>query len=130
MPLEQWPLRDGRPCVQITLNLAQGGQPLPRTLLADSGAGSLNSGFELLLDENDCLLCGGNPLQPITLGGAYAGSFPLYLLVVQLPSLGFAHNVRVVGMPSVPGGFDGIGCFSFLNRFHYGNFGDRGAFGL
>ena len=31
-------------------------------------------------------------------------------------------NLRVVGVPSVPTGFDGIACFSFVNRFHYGNF--------
>jgi hypothetical protein len=25
---------------------------------------------------------------------------------------------------------DGIACFGFLNRFHYGNFGDSALFGL
>ena len=39
-------------------------------------------------------------------------------------------NLRVVGVPSVPPGFDGIACFPFLNRFTYGNFGDSGQFGL
>jgi hypothetical protein len=130
MPHVQWPLRLGRPCVQIVLTLAQGGQPLLRTLLADTGAGSQISSFELVLDESDCLLCGGNPDQPVTLGGAYTGSFPTYILPVHLPALGFAQNLRVVGVPSVPAGFDGIACFGFLNRFHYGNFGNRGAFGL
>jgi hypothetical protein len=67
MPHVQWPLRRGRPCVQIVLNLAQGGQPLVRSLLADTGAGSQVSSFELVLDENDCLLCGGIPDQPVTL---------------------------------------------------------------
>lgn len=47
-----------------------------------------------------------------------------------MPALGFARKVRVVGVPSVPAGFDGIACFGFLNRFHYGNFGDPGQFGL
>ena len=82
MPRIDWALRNGRPCVQVILTLAQGGQPLVRNLLADTGAGSLFAKFELLLDEDDCLLCGGNPLVPITLGGAYAGSFPVYLLPV------------------------------------------------
>src|SRR5712691_5873253 len=100
MPREEWPLWHGRPCVKIVLTLALGGQPLPRTLLADSGAGSLNSKFELILDENDCLLCGGSPLQPINLGGAYTGSFPRYLLAVQIPSLGFTKKLRVVGVRS------------------------------
>lgn len=130
MPTLQWPLRHGRPCIQVVLTLAQGGQPMVRTLLADTGAGSRNSVFELLLDEDDCLLCGGNPDQPVTLGGAYAGSFPTYVLPVQLPELGFARNLRVVGIPSTPRGFDGIAYFSFLNRFQYGNFGDRNGFGI
>jgi hypothetical protein len=130
MPRVQWPLRHHRPCVEITLTLAQGGQSLLRMLLADTGAGSLMSGFELLLDEDDCLLCGGVPAPSVTLSGAYGGPFPTYTLSVQLPSLGFAQKVPVVGVPSVPTGFDGIACFGFLNRFTYGNFGDPRQFGL
>jgi hypothetical protein len=82
------------------------------------------------LDEDDCLLCDGNPDQPVTLGGAYSGSFPTYVLPVQIPALGFAQNLRVVGVPSNPAGFDGLACFRFLNRFLYGNFGDPGVFGV
>lgn len=124
MPRVQWPLWHDRPCVQIVLTQVQGGQPLPRTLIADTGAGSRITSFELVLGEGDCLLCGGLPGQSVTLGGAYAGSFPRYDLLVCLPALGFAQNLRVVGIPSVPSGFDGIACFRFLNRFTYGNFGD------
>jgi hypothetical protein len=40
-------------------------------LLADTGAGSRIGRFQLILDEADCLLCGGTPLLPVTLGGAY-----------------------------------------------------------
>lgn len=130
MPREESSLRHGRPCVRIVLTLAQGGQPFPRTLLADTGAGSLKSGFELILDEADCVLCGGIPLQPVTLGGAFTGTFPTYLLSVRLPALGFDKYLRVVGVPSIPAAFDGLACFSFLNRFHYGNFGNSGTFGL
>jgi hypothetical protein len=130
MPREEWPHRGGRPCVQIVLTLARGGQPYPRTLLADTGAGSQISGFELILDEDDCVLCGGNPLLPVTLSGAYTGAFPTYLLAVQLPALGFAKNLWVVGVPSISTGFNGLACFGFLNRFHYGNFGNPGVFGL
>jgi hypothetical protein len=103
---------------------------LVRHLLADTGAGSELSGFELIVDEGDCLRCGGIPLQPITLGGAYVGSFPVYLLMVQIPALAFAQNVWAVGVPSARAGDHGIACFRFLNRFHYGNFGDPGIFGL
>lgn len=53
-----------------------------------------------------------------------------YLIRVQVPRLGFDRNVRVVGVPSLPAGFDGIACFRFLNRFTYGNFGDPSQFGL
>jgi len=130
MPHIDWPLRNGRPCVQVILTLAQGGQSMVRDLLADTGAGSLLSGFEFILHEDDCLLSGGNPLQPITLGGAYAGSFPVYLVPVQVPVLGFSQNVRAVGVPSLPPGLDGIACFGFVNRFQYGNFGNPGVFGL
>jgi hypothetical protein len=72
----------------------------------------------------------GNPLHPVSLAGAYAGSFPTYGISVRLPVLGFDGNIRAVGVASVPAGFDGIACFRFLNRMTYGNFGDRGQFGL
>ena len=126
----RWPLRGGRPCVQVVLTLAQGGQALVRTLLADSGAGSKRSASELLLDEDDCLLCGGNPDRPIVLGGAYVGSFPTYDVNVQIPALGIDRNLLAVGVQSVPAGFDGIACFGFLSRFTYGNFANPDEFGL
>ena len=130
MPRMEWPLRRGRPCIQIVLTLMIDGQPLTRTLLADTGAGSRLANIDLILEEDDCLLCGGYPVKPIILRGAYVGSFPVYILPVQIPALGFAKSLRAVGVPSVPVGFDGIACFRFLNRFHYGNFGDAGVFGL
>lgn len=130
MPRVQWPLRHGRPCVEVVLTLTQGGQTLSRSLLADTGAGSQISAFDLVLDEDDCVLCGANPIQPISLSGAYVGSFPLYGISVRVPALGFDQNLRAVGVPSVPAGFDGIAGFSFLNRFTYGNFGDPSQFGL
>jgi len=99
-------------------------------LLADTGAGSQASSFQLILEEDDCLLCGGFPYPPVALGGAYVGSFPIYDLVVRVPALGFNQRLRVVGVPSALAGFDGIACFRFLNRFTYGNFGDPGQFGL
>jgi hypothetical protein len=116
--------------VQIVLTLTQGDQPLPRTLLADTGAGSRTAPFQLILDEDDCILCGGNPLQPVILGRAYAGPFPTYDLPVRIPALGFDQRLLAVGVPAVPVGFDGIACFGFLDRFTYGNFGDPSQFGL
>jgi hypothetical protein len=130
MPRIVWPLQNGRPRVQVALTLALGGTPLSRTLLADTGAGAQNSGIELLLDEQDCLLCGGLTGSSVALGGDYVGSFPLHDVLVQIPALGFARNLRVVGVTSVPAGIEGIACFSFLNQFTYGNFGDPKQFGL
>lgn len=130
MPRMQWPLQHGRPGVQVVLTLTPAGKPLSRILLADTGAGSQISRYELILDENDCLLCGGIPYLSVRLGGAYAGWFTVYNLDVQLPALGFAQPLRAVGVPSVPMGFDGIACFRFLNRFTFGNFGDPSQFGL
>jgi hypothetical protein len=130
MSQARWPLIGSRPAVQVVLTLAQGGQPLSRNLLADTGAGSRRTAIDLLLDEDDCLLCGGNPDQPITLGGAYSGSFPTYVVRVQLPALGFDQDLRVVAVPRLPAGFEGVACFRFLSRFTYGNFGDPSQIGL
>jgi hypothetical protein len=80
MPRVTWPLRQGSPTVRVVLTLAAGDHPLPLFLLADTGAGNNTSRFELILEESDCLLCGGQPRSPVALGGAYAGSFPLYQL--------------------------------------------------
>jgi hypothetical protein len=112
------------------LTLTVGSQLVPRNLVADTGAGSRNGTFQLILEEDDCLHCGGNPYLTTTLAGAYVGSFPIYVLPIRLPALGFDQNLRVVGVSSVPAGFDGIAGFGLLNRFTYGNFGDPSQFGL
>lgn len=130
MARAQWPLKAGRPALQIELTLALDGQPSLRTLLADTGAGSRQAGFDLILEEDDCVLGGGIHHSTVTLRGAYTGNFPIYSVGVRLPTLGFAKPLRVAGVPSVPAGLDGIACFSFINRFHYGNFGDPGLFCL
>jgi hypothetical protein len=130
MAQQLWPLHNSRPIIEIALAIQPAGQLRTFQLLADTGAGSTRSGFELILDEQDCLLAGGSPAQASTLGGAYSGTFPVYLVRVQIPQLGFDRYVRVVGVPQSPVGFDGIACFRFLNRFTYGNFGDLGRFGL
>lgn len=130
MPRVQWQLRRGRPVIQVSFTLATGGQQTTRTLLADTGAGSFQSRFELLLHEGDCLRCGGIPLRPVTLGGAYIGAHRVYLIQVRIAQLGFDRAVRAVGVPSPPTGCDGIACFRFLSRFTYGNFGDHLQFGL
>jgi hypothetical protein len=114
----------------VILTLLPGGQQVARQLLADTGAGTATSSFELLLEERDCLSCGARPLPAIELGGAYVGSYPAYLIRVRIPALGFNQPIPAVGVPAGPVGFDGIACFRFLNRFTYGNFADPGQFGL
>lgn len=129
MPIALWALRKERPAIEIVLAFAQG-QKVTRTLLADTGAGSASAPFELLLDELDCVLCGGAPTKSAALKGAYSGSYPIYLIRVQIPQLQFDDEVPVVGVPQPPIAFDGIACFRFLNRFTYGNFGDPAQFSL
>jgi hypothetical protein len=130
MARAQWPLLNDQPIIQVALAQAQSGKKTTRTLLADTGAGTAQSGFELLLDEHDCLLCGGKPAQTVYLGGAYSGAFPRFRIRVEIPQLKFGARLFVVGVPSAPTGLDGIACFRFLNRFTYGNFGNAGEFGL
>jgi hypothetical protein len=130
MPRVVWPLLHDQPRVQVVLTLTVEGEQLTRDLLADTGAGSANAKFDLILDEDDCLLCGGVFFSHVVLGGAYTGSHPIYAIRVQIPALNFDQDVYVVGVPVPPAGFDGIACFRFLNRFSYGNFGDPGQFGL
>jgi hypothetical protein len=130
MPQVEWPLMHGRPCIKIVLTQISDSLPTQRTLLADTGAGSKNSGIDLILDENDCLLCGGLAGASVKLKGAFIGSFPLYDLFVQIPALSFAQNLRVAGVSSLPPTFEGIACFGFLNVFRYGNSGDSNKFGL
>jgi len=130
MPRATWPLHLGCPAIRVVLTLVAGNQPLPCYLLADTGAGTISSSFDLILEESDCLLCGGSVCSSVVLGGAYAGSFSIYLLRVQIPELGFASFLRVVGVPATRTGFPGIASFRFLNQFAYGNFGNPGEFGL
>jgi len=130
MPRVPWKLVHNRPVIEVVLTLAQSGQKATRVLLADTGAGNAQGAFEFLIDENDCLLCGSWPSYMISLGGAYAGSYPVYLVRMEFPMLALAGDFRTVGVPNPPRGLDGIAAFPFLNRFTYGNFGDPGAFAL
>ena len=130
MASARWPLRHGRPVIEVVLTLIQGNQKVPRTLLADTGAGAAHDPFAIVLDEIDCLMCGSMPFKMVTLGGSIAGVFPVYVFPVEIPSLQFKDDLFVVGVAKTPDGFDGIACFRFLNRFAYGNFGDPLAFAL
>jgi len=110
--------------------LPRPGGGVVRRLIADTGAGNVRSPFQLLMDEADCLQSAGILVGRVQLGGAFAGQFPVYSVPVQVPALNFADPVPIVGVAAVPHGFDGIAAFRFLNRFHYGNFGDPDSFGL
>lgn len=129
MPRVTWPLLGGRPSIQIVLMLA-GDQPLEFDLIADTGAGTVSSRFEFILQDSDCQRCGTPPGLSIPLGGAFSGHFPLYRLRIQIPALGIDQDFPVVGVPTVPRGFGGIAAFRFLNRLDFGNFGNPAQFGL
>jgi hypothetical protein len=113
----QWPLHHDRPAIQVVLTLAQGGQKVMRTLLADTGAGAAQDPFEIVLDEIDCMMCGATPFKMVTLGGSYTGIYPIYALSIEIPSLSFKDGLFVAGVAKPPDCFDWIGCFRFLNRF-------------
>lgn len=130
MPRATWLLHRDRPSIQIILENASGTRSIVRTLLADTGAGTLRSAFEILLDEVDCLTFGGIWSTMAGLSGAYAGSFPVYFVRVQIPQLNFDRRIRAIGVRTVPSGFNGIACFRFLNNLTYGNFGNPGQFGI
>jgi hypothetical protein len=112
------------------MSLLSGGHDIVRRLVADTGAGTRQSVFQLVLLENDCLRCGGIPMGHVQLGGDYSGSFPPDLVEVRISQLNFDEPVPVVGVSFAPQGFDGIAGFKFLSRFHYGTFGTPDAFGL
>ena len=130
MALAQWPLLHDRPVIQVVLTLAQGGQKVTRRLLADTGAAGRRDPFELILDEVDCLLCGGKLSKMVSLGGSFAGTHPVYGFPIEIPQLNFNRYLPVVGVANPPKGFDGVACFRVLSRFTYGNFGNPLAFGL
>jgi len=98
--------------------------------LADSGAGNLHSRFHFLLTLADCHLCGGIYSHTVNLGRAYRGPHPVYVIKAEIPALGFCKALWAAAIASPPSGFDGTAGFRFLNRFTYGNFGDRTKFGL
>src|SRR5579864_2354598 len=129
-PAVQFPLLNDRPTIQVSLPRPSGGPDLFRTLIADTGAGTQRSVFQIVLQLSDCLQCGGIPITQVQLTGAYTGSFPLFLVRVRIPRINFDEPVPVVGVMQIPRGFDGIAAFRFLNRFHYGNFANPACVGL
>jgi hypothetical protein len=128
MPPFKWSLRKRHPHIEISLPKAKARRR--RRLVADTGGGSDQAPFELLLIEGDCLESGGVLEGQVSLTGAFGGWFNVYTVEVRIPKLSFWDVVKAVGVPKVPDGFDGIACFKFLNRFHYGNFGNPDSFGL
>jgi hypothetical protein len=58
MAAARWPFQSDRPAIEVTLRLP-GGQDRACRLIADTGAGSRQSVFEMILDEQTCIACGG-----------------------------------------------------------------------
>lgn len=125
-----WTLRHDRPMIEVAAASVYGGPEIVCHLIADTGAGSRQSVFELVLEEQTCLSCGGVVMGQVQLAGAYSGAFPMYLVQIRVAPLNFDEPVPVAGVRRVPQGFDGIAGFKFLKRFHYGNFSSSEQFGL
>jgi len=132
MPRACWLLHNERPCVKVNLTLPFSAFSVTRTLLADTGAGSRNAPFELVLSERDCRQFRVWRAGRVNLGGAYAGLFSIYIVRIEIPALAFGGHVTAVAVPAMqlPPGFDGIAAFRFVNRFAYGNFGNSNQFCL
>lgn len=131
MPRGIWSLLNEQPRLQIELWISTEGCFETRELLADTGAGKASASFEIALHEDDCDYAGvRKPIRSAVLEGAHTGRYPVYLVRVAIPVLGFDDFVAVVAVKDVPIGFDGIGGFRFLNRFGYGNFSAADRFGL
>jgi hypothetical protein len=114
----------------VELSLVSPKKKRRRRLVADTGGGSDQAPFELVLLDSDCQYTDVAIEGQVQLSGAFVGWFNVYSMIVRISALGFEDSVLVAGVPKVPIGFDGIACFRFLNRFRYGNFGDRNHFGL
>ena len=130
MAMVQWELVGNRPAIRVLLCDPHTGRETGRVLLADTGAGSKAAPFELLVDEEDCLLYARKRGHFLRLSGAYAGEFRVYDVNVRIEHLGYLYDIPAVGVSKTPRGFDGIAGFRFLSRFNFGNFGDPERFGL
>jgi hypothetical protein len=87
MPRVTWPLLHDRPSVRLVL--MPGDQPTTFDLLADTGAGSNSSLFDLILLAKDCWQCGSLAGWDVDLSGVYAGRYPLFVVRAQIPALVF-----------------------------------------
>jgi hypothetical protein len=132
MPHVCWPLQRGCPVIEITLVEPNSLYTVDRTLLADTGGGSLYAPFELVLSTVDCQQFQQRRRGVVRLSGAFPGIFPMYSLRVEVPALQWAQVVAVVGVPvtQLPSGLDGLAGFRFLSLFSYGNFGNPNQFCL
>ena len=127
-----WALQNGQPVVRLYLREPGTGVLLPRTLLADTGAGSSRVPIELALSENDVARFGARGTTTMISSGAIRGQFSTASVWIELPSLNLSRQVAVMTVPAsqLPQGLDGIVTYRFLNEFSFGNFGDRTTFGL
>lgn len=132
MPRACWQIQHGRPVIEVTFYPPGHGQEVSRVLLADTGGGTLYSAWDLILTEGDCQLLNHGDVSPITLSGAFAGTFSTFYVHAAIPALGTSHTLVAVAVPAgrFSLGIDGIAGFRFLNTFHYGNFGDGTQFCL
>jgi hypothetical protein len=107
-------------------------------MVADTGAGRTLSPFDLILKQSDVrefLLF--NHRFSVRLGGALMGTYPCAWVVGGVRGLPLSPLVAVAvpdGDPALrrieKDSAEGILGMRFLDRFHYGNFGRQGEFGI
>src|SRR5437899_12887146 len=118
MPRVTWPLWHGRPQIEIEVPVISGMGSKAFRLLADTGGGSMQSPFEVVLNRNDCLAFGGLAIKPVHLSGTLSGPHSVFSIRIGIPQLSFDRYLDVVGAHRVRTGLAGIAAFPLLNRFH------------
>ncbi len=132
MPRALWPLQNGQPAVQMELQNQITGVSASRILLADTGAGSQHEPVDLVLGTEDGALFARRFQGRVVSGGAIPGHFEVFTVTIAIRDLSMVRrvNAMIVPIETLPAGFAGIATIRFLDSFTYGNFGQRGHFGL
>ncbi len=132
MPRFTWPLQNGQPIISIYLRDVETGVLLPRTLLADTGAGDACTSVELILSQRDGKQFGQRWVGNAQGGGFVRGNFEIQLVPIVIPAVNVSRLAAALLIPAneLPQGLNGIAGFRLLNAFSYGNFGDPKRFGL
>ena len=136
--MPRWKLENGRPVVELEFTRDIDGKAVKRGMLAATGGGATSSPFDVILARSDVReFLAGNATVTVSLGGALLGRYPCAWIAGGLPGLP-ARPLVAVSVPDdhplfhrlAADGADGLAGLRFLDRYHYGNFGHPGEFGI